>query len=124
MLAEDWRKQTSFRGPGAHRAGACLRIGAERAVYIPTTPLGTLWSVPCTLVLMQEQFTYKARLEVWAAPMPDIMFEGRVCNLQAKWCFVTHAETRAPTQLSPSVQGHTISQLARTHLFALAWNTA
>jgi hypothetical protein len=22
---------------------------------------------------MQEQFTYKARLEVWAAPMPDIV---------------------------------------------------
>jgi len=29
-------------GPVAHRAGACLRIGAERAVYTHTTHFGTL----------------------------------------------------------------------------------
>jgi len=42
VLADDWHKQTSFRGPGAHRACACLRIGAGRPVYILTTLLSAL----------------------------------------------------------------------------------
>jgi len=98
----------------------CWRICWQKVRPDVLTPLGTLPSVPCSLKVMQEQFTYKARHEglgrAGAKQTLVGMFGGVGSPARARKIQLVSTLSNRSGHLGMVVCTRTRSLLTRTHL--------